>query len=539
MAENEKLYMTRIKTPDGVIHYLKDIEAHELIEGLAAVASSGDYNDLINKPVIDSEVSASSVNAVQNKVIKAYIDDLIATLGTVLNYKGMKSTEADVKALTSAHAGDVWVVAADGSEWISKEDFTGGAQPNAWEKFGPVIDLSGYVLKEDVGELAYVDIAEGSFIPDGEIYVGDGQANYTPEGTVSAPEIEVELDKTNINPILSVGTLPTHGEDVYVAPTFVEGAFTKGSEASWGATVDDEMLEFAWTANTPSDKEADVFTPGSFTSGAFNAGSLPTVGEAISVATGVQSATASAPTFTGTGVDLAFRGTEGLITVGKPIANAFEKANTAAARLLADGYYNGHSNETVDAPAYYYVPYCSGSTVPAKFAALAGANDTFKFSIGNNSFIEDVYYKVVDGNLCVAAPIILLEDQKNADELIINSITSTNTSMLTVEQDTTASTPTYTLTQDGTKKAQAYINFDVEGVSASEVYITKKVRPLKAGGEEVSYGIVNDGLALYPFGYTTTAAAESSKYTTGEASYNVAAIYSEKATAITFHFVMA
>lgn len=47
---------------------------------LAEVATSGDYNDLLNRPVIppgasvDTAMSDSSENAVQNKVIKAYVD---------------------------------------------------------------------------------------------------------------------------------------------------------------------------------------------------------------------------------------------------------------------------------------------------------------------------------------------------------------------------------------------------------------------------------------------------------------------------------
>lgn len=41
---------------------------------LASVATSGSYTDLSNKPTIDTSMSDSSTNAVQNKVIKAYID---------------------------------------------------------------------------------------------------------------------------------------------------------------------------------------------------------------------------------------------------------------------------------------------------------------------------------------------------------------------------------------------------------------------------------------------------------------------------------
>ena len=51
-----------------------------MITGLAAVATSGNYNDLINKPsipqpsIVDSELSSTSTNAIQNKVVKAELD---------------------------------------------------------------------------------------------------------------------------------------------------------------------------------------------------------------------------------------------------------------------------------------------------------------------------------------------------------------------------------------------------------------------------------------------------------------------------------
>lgn len=44
---------------------------------LATVATTGDYDDLTNKPTIDSELSTSSTNAVQNKVITNKLVDLV------------------------------------------------------------------------------------------------------------------------------------------------------------------------------------------------------------------------------------------------------------------------------------------------------------------------------------------------------------------------------------------------------------------------------------------------------------------------------
>ena len=104
---DDKLFITRLKTPDGQIHYLKDIEAHEILEGLAAVAMSGDYEDLLNKPIVDAEVSGSSTNAIQNKAIKTYVDNLIESLGTVLRYKGMKDTVEEIKTHSNESA---WII---------------------------------------------------------------------------------------------------------------------------------------------------------------------------------------------------------------------------------------------------------------------------------------------------------------------------------------------------------------------------------------------------------------------------------------------
>ena len=51
-----------------------------IVENLSKVATSGNYNDLINKPnipqssIVDSELSSASTNAIQNKVVKAELD---------------------------------------------------------------------------------------------------------------------------------------------------------------------------------------------------------------------------------------------------------------------------------------------------------------------------------------------------------------------------------------------------------------------------------------------------------------------------------
>ena len=75
------------------------------VGGMKAVATSGSYNDLNDKPTIpaapDAALSDTSENAVQNKVVKAAIDSLRSALDTLIgsgNVQGAIDTFNEVKA---------------------------------------------------------------------------------------------------------------------------------------------------------------------------------------------------------------------------------------------------------------------------------------------------------------------------------------------------------------------------------------------------------------------------------------------------------
>ena len=193
----------------------------------------------------------------------------------------------------------------------------------SWEKIGTTdIDLS------DLGALAYKDnvtvnvkpegtvskpsftgntlTSTGSFVPDGTvskptftgtegnvtvtgapagtISVGTGSANYTPAGTVSTPTITVTPN---------------------TATKYVAGSATGGGSVSAGTaanctlpqlqtSVSDETLTLSWT-------------PGSFTPNTPTSVTLPSF-TSQTIVSGIQSATASQPSFTGTGANLKFSG---------------------------------------------------------------------------------------------------------------------------------------------------------------------------------------------------------------------------------------
>ena len=96
---------------------------------------------------------------------------------------------------------------------------------------------------------------------------------YTPEGTVSAPEISVSTTTKTIKEISDAGKLPE-----YTAPSYISAELTHDYDE------EDQVVTLQYTGA--------VFAPGSF-----DAGKLPEITEDTIIAT--VNASASAPTFTG------------------------------------------------------------------------------------------------------------------------------------------------------------------------------------------------------------------------------------------------
>ena len=82
---------------NGVLAFATDTKSLHVLSGtagttteflpstkLATVATSGSYNDLSDKPIVDSALSSTSTNAIQNKVVKAQTDTLQSNIDTKL-----------------------------------------------------------------------------------------------------------------------------------------------------------------------------------------------------------------------------------------------------------------------------------------------------------------------------------------------------------------------------------------------------------------------------------------------------------------------
>lgn len=123
-AENEPPYP--VTTVDGekgdvvlndVKYTAQDLTNDQKIQARANIGAgtsdfSGSYNDLTNKPTVDTEMLDNSTNAVQNKVIKAYVDGIIAASQGIV-YKGTISKAADIP--TAYKVGWLYMIAVAGT----------------------------------------------------------------------------------------------------------------------------------------------------------------------------------------------------------------------------------------------------------------------------------------------------------------------------------------------------------------------------------------------------------------------------------------
>ena len=134
-------------------------------------------------------------------------------------------------------------------------------------------------------------------------------------GTVSAPSITVTPTTTEVQHIDSLGSLPSLTLAQYVAPSVSEASAKFASEGLVAAmdTKNTEMLVFT-AAATADALTGTGFNAGSYTPAVFDKGALPTLGAAQTVVTGIASASASTPIFTGDKFGATFAGSEVAIT---------------------------------------------------------------------------------------------------------------------------------------------------------------------------------------------------------------------------------
>ena len=334
-------------------YYLKDAEARALLATLGTAAQK--------------DVAAGVSAEEQGLVTGAQVQAAIAGISGSMHFRGVFNSTAEV---TKPAAGDVIIVGV--------KEYVYGGDPAAWHELGDEsiyalktvtigtqnlsanINLDTLAADMGLGKLAKKDSATGTvagqtisglkakgntagsiaveltqtstaatltksdYTPSGDVagtVVANGTVSIAKDaengtqisGSVSAPTVTVTPSTDTIKKVTSVGTLPTKAADTFTPNG--DDIFTQGSKASWSANVDEasETLSFSFTAN-----DLPTFTQGakaSYTEGTFNAGTLPELAAAdTTVVTGITSATASAPVFTGDKFAASFTGASADIT---------------------------------------------------------------------------------------------------------------------------------------------------------------------------------------------------------------------------------
>ena len=340
-------------TVGGEVYYLKDSEARELLKNLGTAAKK--------------DVAAGVGADEQGLVTGAQVQAAIAGIAGSMHFRGVFASTAEV---TDPAAGDVII--------IGVKEYVYGGEPAAWHELGDEsiyalktvtigqqnlsanINLDTLAADMGLGKLAKKDSATGTvagqtisglkakgntagsiaveltqtstaatltksdYTPSGDVagtVVANGTVSIAKDavngtqisGSVSAPTVTVTPATDTIKKVTSVGTLPTKAADSFTPNG--DDEFTQGSQADWSANVDEasETLSFSFTANTlPTFKQG---AKASYTEGNFDAGTLPKLADTgTQVVTGITSATASAPVFTGDKFAASFTGASADIT---------------------------------------------------------------------------------------------------------------------------------------------------------------------------------------------------------------------------------
>ena len=247
------------------------IANYSTTDSFANVAFSGDFADLTNVPAaatVDQVYNGSSTNAQSGTAVAGLIANYMTSdevtnaitnaISTVYKYKGSVATYADLPSSGQA-VGDVWNVESDGHNYA----WTG----TEWDRLAGTVDLSNYVTLNTAQTLTNKTIS----VADNTI---SGLANVAYDG-----EYESLLNK----PVLA--NVATSGEyaDLLNAPTLANIA-TTGEWSDLVNTPDFANVatsgEYADLLNTPTVDQA-------YNNASTNAQSGTAVAEAIANLSGV------------------------------------------------------------------------------------------------------------------------------------------------------------------------------------------------------------------------------------------------------------
>ena len=333
MAER---YISQITLPGGLVYAIKDQEARDLIAsivagGLTFVVSDSaattpeglewDNNGTkVTGTLAASSSTKASIYLVPHKKtasgVDYYREYVTVNFGTESTptwaWEFLGDTDIDLSGLGSlayknSASGSVSFTTADSAS------FSNGAV-NASATYTPAGSVSVSLSQTATA----ASLTKGDYTPEGSVSVTLSQtstaaaltkADYTPSGTVSTPTITVTPATDTVEVKKTAGSVTAGSAASFTSGTFSGGSFTQGTDSyvdpSFSATVANgtENLVISWSAGSFTQGN-DSFTAATHGADTFSANTptsvtLPTFEEAT-VVTGITSATATQPSFTGT-----------------------------------------------------------------------------------------------------------------------------------------------------------------------------------------------------------------------------------------------
>jgi hypothetical protein len=146
----------------------------------------------------------------------------------------------------------------------------------------------------------------GTVLPQGNVFLQQDNNGFAVSGSVSAPDLTIIPNTEKITQITGVGTLPSYTPAQYTAPTLTSATNSFTTEGMVGS-IEGNVLKF--TAANKADAVSNItYTQGEYITAQFDPGTLPTMNNNLAVVTGIASAEASAPIFTGDKIKAQFTG---------------------------------------------------------------------------------------------------------------------------------------------------------------------------------------------------------------------------------------
>lgn len=252
----------------------------------------GDETEFVKKTFTIAGIDMQD-NISASELAKALEDTLISDLkgtGTAQTISGLKAT-GNLKG--TATIGTTEATVASSGKFTPKGSITGSA----------ISGGSISVSVKDAAEATDASLTKGGYKPAGSIAIAKSDAGTQVSGTVSAPTITV----TPTNATLNYVTVTDAGSDYSLTNGNATGTFASAGLQAAVDGNDTEMLVFSAAPTASVQYTAPVLS-----------GSLPTfkTDNKLTYVSGIGSATASAPVFTGDKFGATFDGTEVQVVTG-------------------------------------------------------------------------------------------------------------------------------------------------------------------------------------------------------------------------------